>query len=174
MLLLGSLGAMVNWLISPANSLAQAAKHAPLIHHLSQHNKHQVPQKMLILQAIIVSVLCSVFFLLPSLNGAVWFLLDLSTQIYVLMYLILFISALLLFTKSSKEFTILKHKKCAQCIALLGIIGTLMTLVVGFIPPSSINVGSSLYFEALFALGLLLMIAPCWFIVKGHKKIKSA
>lgn len=160
MLLFGSLGTMVNWLVSPAEGLAQAAKHNYLPKALAKENKQGVPTKILICQAVIISIISLTFFLLPSVNGTYWLLLDLSTELYVLMYVFMFIAALkLLFTIKSVK--VIPAGKPGMLLAIiLGIIGSVIALIVGFFPPSDINVGSYGHYVALFSAGLLTMVLP--------------
>jgi amino acid transporter len=91
MLLFGSLGTMVNWLVSPANGLCQAAKDGHLPKILAKENENGVPKNVLIFQGIVVSIISMSFFLMPSVNGSYWLLLDLSTELYLLMYLLMFV-----------------------------------------------------------------------------------
>lgn len=168
MLLCGSLGTMVTWLISPANGLAQAAHDVYLPKTLAKENKHGVPYKILILQAIIASVVCLAFFLLPTINGSYWLLLDLSTEIYVIMYVLMFASALKLINNAKITNIIPGKKNNAMIIATLGILGCLIAIVVGFFPPSHINVGSHWHYIMLFTLGLIIMISPA-ILLSWHK-----
>ena len=169
MLLFGSLGAMVNWLVSPAMGLAQAVSEGYLPKSWAKENKHGVPSKILIIQAVLVSVACLTFYLLPSVNGSYWLLLDLSTEIYVLMYVFMFIAAikLALQFKSSKLVPWGKFGLLSTCI--LGLIGCAITLVVGFLPPSGINVGSASHYVMLFSIGMIVMSIPGLLMVLVRK-----
>ena len=66
MILIGSVGSMINWIISPAKSLLVAADHGFLPRWLCKLNKHNIASRILILQAILVTLLCSGFLFLPS------------------------------------------------------------------------------------------------------------
>jgi amino acid transporter len=172
MLVFGSLGAMINWLISPANGLLQAAKDGYLPQFFSQENKHGSPQNMLIVQGVAVSVISGFFFLLPSVNGSYWFLMDLSTELYVLMYVLMFIAAFIFFVKAKKIVLIPGKKYGAMLVALLGLLGCLITVVVGFLPPSGVDVGGAVHYMSLFSLGLFLMISPV-LLLYGYKYLKE-
>lgn len=168
MLLIGSLGTMITWLISPANGLAQATHDGYLPKSLAKENKHSVPYKILILQAIIVSVVCLAFFLLPTINASYWLLLDLSSEVYLIMYVLMFISALKLIMKSEKINIIPGGKQGALLMTVLGIVGCLIAIIVGFFPPSNINVGSHWHYVMLFTLGILIMTSPA-ILLSWHK-----
>jgi len=162
-LLMGSIGGMMNWIISPAKGLMQAAEQGYLPKFFQTQNNNQVPSHLLITQAILVSVICLVFLLMPSVNGSYWLLTDLSTQLYMLMYILMFAAAYFIYYKYAhlpKKFTIPGGQIGCWVTCLLGMTGSLVTLVVGFFPPSNINVGGALHYEVLFIVGMVLLLLP--------------
>lgn len=176
MIVIGSVGLMTNWVISPAKGLMQAAENQYLPSFFRKHNKHGVPQHLLIVQAILVSLTCIAFLLMPSVNGSYWLLTDLSTQIYVLMYVILFAAALVLkYTKFSeiRPFSVPYGKLGMWVACTLGIIGSLIALVVGFIPPSDINIGTPMRYEIIFISGMVSLILPSLILILAHEILKK-
>lgn len=172
MLLFGSIGAIINWLISPSKSLSQAAQDGYLPKMLAKENKHGVSSNILIFQAIIVSFVSLAFFLMPSVSGSYWLLLDLSTELYVIMYLLMFVASLKIIINSDKILLIPGGKISAICASSLGIIGCITTIVVGFFPPSNINIGSNLHYVTIFTVGILLMTSPVIILIWGKKLFK--
>ena len=160
MLLLGSIGALINLLISPANGLAQVAKDHFLPKALAAENQYGASKNILLLQALIVSIVLLVFFIMPSINGSYWLLLDLSTELYLFMYILLFSVAIKLLWKIPKIKIIPAAKIGAMTVAILGLIGSIIAIIVGFIPPPNINIGSVMHYEYIFCGGLLLMLSP--------------
>lgn len=173
MLVIGSLGSIISWVISPIKGLGQAAEHGFLPPFFEKANKFGVPQNLLITQAFLVSFVCLAFLLFPSVNGSYWLLTALTTQLYMLMYVLMFLSALSLRKKlnyQNKTFTIPGKKTGLWIVCLLGLIGCTITLMVGFIPPAHINVGSKLYYEVLFCSGIAIMILPVFFFYWYEKR----
>lgn len=163
MLVVGSMGGVVSWVISPIKGLAQAANHRFLPPFFERENSHGVPQNLLITQAILVSFSCTAFLFLPSVNGSYWLLTALSTQMYMIMYVVMFISALSLSKKinyTGGVFRIPGNKIGLWVTCVLGLFGCAITLLVGFIPPSNMNIGSKLYYEILFCSGMAAMTLP--------------
>jgi len=165
MLLLGSLGELVNWIISPAKGLLKAGENGYLPKWLLATNKHDIPHRLLFLQATIVSFIVLLFLFFPSINGSYWLLTDLSTQLYMLMYVLMFIAAMVLYSKHKAKhqqasFVIPGGSKMFYATCIIGMIGCALTLFVGFIPPAGIDFGSNVHYATLFACSLLLLTAP--------------
>jgi amino acid transporter len=164
LLLLGSLGNMVNWIIAPAKGLLLAANNGFLPKSLYRLNRHGMASRILILQAILVTALCGGFLLLPSINAIYWLFTALSTELYVLMYLILFIAAIYLkrpFAHRPRYFSIPGKQFGYYFTCALGLIGCGITLLVGFFPPlESLEMGSATHFRVIFSGGILLMLLP--------------
>lgn len=175
MLIIGSLGGMVSWIVSPIKGIHQAATHGFLSKKFTEQNESGVPKNLLILQAFLVSIVCFVFLLFPGVNASYWLLTSLSTQLYMLMYVLMFCCALKLrFSKNYKviAFAIPGKKTGFILTCILGFIGCCITLAIGFIPPSNINVGGKLYYQFIFCSGMLVMIMPVFFFYwYKHKNI---
>lgn len=166
LLILGTLGGIISWVISPIKGLGQAAQQGFLPPFFEKHNAHGVPQNLLITQAVIVSLVCTAFLLMPSINASFWLLTALTTQLYILMYVILFLSGLRLrhkMTYPSNTFRIPGKKWGAKITCWLGLFGCLVTFIVGFIPPNNIDIGSKFFYELLFCGGILIMLLPVLF-----------
>lgn len=178
LLIIGSLGGIVSWIVSPIKGLAQASEHGFLPMVFQKENKHGVPQNLLITQAILVSFVCFAFLLFPGVNGSYWLLSSLATQLYMLMYVLMFLAAFVLRKKivySSQAFKIPGKKWGHRLVCFLGLAGCIITILVGFIPPNNIDVGSKWYYEMLFTGGMIAMIFPVLFFysyqLKASKKV---
>lgn len=175
LLLLGSLGGMINWIISPAKGLLMAAGHGYLPRKFYKLNKHGMASNILLTQAIMVTFLCAGFLLFTKINAIYWLFTALSTELYLLMYVMMFLAAIKLKRTHghlASDFKIPGGRIGLNIVAVTGLIGCFVTLVVGFIPPEqTIDLGGDNYFRIIFALGLLLMISPVLFLM--HRKNQS-
>ncbi len=163
MLLLGTLGSTVSWVISPAKGLLHAAQLGYLPRYFTKENEQGVAFRILIAQAVLVSFVCLAFLLMPSVNGSYWLLTALSTQLYVLMYVLMFLAAICLkykFGTHPKAFAISGGKAGMWLACLVGLVGCGITLFVGFIPPAGIDVGGFMHYEVVFTSALIGMISP--------------
>ena len=163
MLVLGGLGGVSNWIIAPTKGLLIAAQDGNLPPFFQRVNRHEAPAVMLIGQAIIVTLLSTLFLFMPSVNGSYWFLTALAAQLYMLMYLIMFITAIVLRIKQpnkSRAFRIPGGLLGLLLVCTIGIIGVLITFAVSFMPPTGINVGDIWHYEITLISGLILMCLP--------------
>lgn len=173
-LLLGSLGSMINWIISPAKGLLMAADHGMLPKWFYQLNKSGVASRILITQAILVTFICSIFLLPESVNQIYWLFTALSTELYVVMYVMMFVAAIWL-KHSHKErhrpFSIPGGQIGYYVTCGLGLIGCLVALIVGFFPPKeALAMGDTLHFRLIFSSGIMIMIVPAFFLIWKKKQ----
>jgi len=163
MIICGGLGGMISYIISPVKGILQVAESGYLPSFFTVKNRYGVPKRLLITQAIIVSLVCSAWGLMPSVNGSYWLLTDLSTELYIFMYVFMFLAAWRLRNTSRApidSFLIPGGMLGTGITCLLGLVGCAITLIIGFIPPSNIDVGSNMHYFTIFSSGVILMIVP--------------
>jgi amino acid transporter len=166
MILIGSLGGISSWIISPAKGLLQTAQIGYLPDFLKKENQHGVAANLLIVQALIVSFVCSLFLFMPSISGSYWLLTALNTQLYMLMYVIMFITGIKMrskFPNLKRSFMIPGGNFGIWLVSLLGLFGCALTLIIGFFPPNWVNVGSIFHYEMIFCGGMIASIFPVIF-----------
>ena len=171
MLILGGLGGLSNWIIAPTKGLLVAAEHGHLHVAVQKTNKHGAPTLLLIFQALLVSVLSAVFLFMPSVNGSYWLLTALTSQVYMMMYIIMFAAGIYLRIKhpnQQRAFRIPGGKPGMWIAGLLGIIGCAITLAIGFIPPEGIDIGTKENYRWILLIGLIIISLPPF--VLHHKK----
>ncbi|HPE85210.1 MAG TPA: amino acid permease, partial [Chlamydiales bacterium] len=110
--------------------------------------------------------------LMPDVNSSFWILLVLASQLYMVMYIILFAAAIRLRYKCPdvpRAYEIPGGKLGMWCVAGLGILGSLAALVIGFFPPGQIDAGNVFFYE-LFLVGGIISVSVIPFIILNFKK----
>ncbi|MBJ7449010.1 MAG: amino acid permease [Parachlamydiales bacterium] len=163
--ILGNFGNVSSWMISSTRAMHVACQHCHLPHYFQATNRYEAPVGILILEAILFSIICLVFLLLPSVNASYWTLLDLASQVALLYYILIFTSAILLRWR-------LKHKKYAiNFPAIVGGLAAAGAIFVGFLPPESIGMGSAMIYRLVLGLGILLaVLIPIVLLQFSHKE----
>ena len=172
MLVMGGLGGVSNWIIAPTKGLLVAAEEGNLPPIFQKVNRHGAPVVMLVGQAVIVTLLSTLFLFMPSVNGSYWLLTVMAAQLYMLMYLLMFFSAIKLRMSSPntpRVFRIPGGLVGLMLVALSGIAGASMTFLVGFMPPDGINVGDLLHYELILFFGLVLLCTPPFWAMLWQK-----
>lgn len=176
MLLLGSLGGMINWIISPAKGLLLAANSGYLPRSLVRLNRHGIASRVLLLQACLVTLLCGGFLLLPSINAIYWLFTALSTELYIMMYVMMFLAAAKLKSKYAhlpRPFAIPGGRFGFYTTCVMGLLGCILTLIIGFFPPeTNMDIGSVRHFRLIFSMGIIFMLSPA-FLLYWRKQIMT-
>lgn len=147
LIVLGCVACTNNWLLAPLENL-----HFALMHSVKS-TRRSLKAPLIILQALLVTGL-SVLFLYQSINGAYWLLTVMATQIYMLMYFLLFLTAL----KKAMSLGVKKH--FVVCLSsLIGIVSTLTTIMIGFIPPKLMHQSTGLFITELLTVFVLFFLA---------------
>lgn len=171
LIILGGLSGVSAWIIGPTKGLLVSARDGSLPARFARTNKYGAPTTILFTQAIIVTILSTVFILLHSINAAYWMLSDLSAQMALLVYIIMFAAAIKLrYSKPDQPrgYTIPGGNKVMWFIAGLGTLCCISAMLVGFAPPSQIPIGNVFVFESFLVGGLVLFVLIPWFCAKKH------
>lgn len=183
LLAVGSIAEVNSWIMGPVKALYTTSIHGNLPRMFQRQNKHGMPTNLLLFQAIIVTFSSCVFLFMPNLSSSYWILSALSTQMYLVMYIFMFLAAIRLrYTrpKVPRAYKIPYPKIGMWVISLIGIASSIFATIITFFPPKQLNVGSIVFYESFLIGGLLLMIAvpiiiyqfrkPEWMPVKDIHK----
>ncbi len=172
MVLVGGFGGMAAWVIGPTKGIVVAAEDGCAPSFLRLRNKKQVPIAVLLLQWVIVLLLCGLILFIQFISTSYWILSDLTAQLALLFYVILFAAAIRLRYKTEKKpnaYRIPGGNIGIWVIGLTGIVTCIAAIALGFIPPSSIKIQSTFIYEIILIVGILLFAAPP-FIMNKFKK----
>jgi len=168
-IVLGGLSAVGAWIIGPTKGLMVATEDGSLPSFLGRTNKHGVPIVILITQAVIVSLLCLLFILLPTVNSSFWLLSVITAQLALVVYIVLFAAAVKLhYTKADvpRHFRIPGKKLGIWTIASVGALCCLLVFFFGFLPPTQVPFQNILLYEFILAGGILICCGLPLLIVK--------
>ncbi|MDX8430410.1 MAG: APC family permease [Candidatus Algichlamydia australiensis] len=163
LVVIGTVGSIINWLISPAKGLLHASEFGFMPPFFSKKNRYGVPSRIMIAQGVFVSLFCLLFLLVPSVNSFYWFLTALSTCLYMLMYILMFLSGLILHYKHHDRPAVFKipgNNLGIWTTCLLGLFACALTIFVGFFPPEEIHIESIKTYSTMIGIGLISLLLP--------------
>jgi amino acid transporter len=161
MLVAASLGGMLTWLAGPSKGLLLISRQEGYLPpFLQKLNKNGVQQNILVAQGVITTVIGLGYALVPSVSSAYWVFSVITTQVYLIMYLLMFVAAVRL-RRNDPDHPRGYRAPILSALCGVGFAASLAALLIGFIPPSQFESGSAglyLVIVAGGALGLGLLV----------------
>jgi amino acid transporter len=155
MLVAASLGGMLTWLAGPSKGLLLISREEGYLPpFLQKLNKNGVQQNLLVVQGLVTTVIALGYALIPDVSSTYWIFSVITTQVYLIMYLLMFIAAVRL-RRNDPD-----HPRGYRAPMLIGLCGvgfaaSLAALLVGFVPPSQFGSGDPLVYFLIVAGGAL-------------------
>jgi len=165
LIVLGGVSGVSAWVIGPTKGLMVASQDGSIPPLFKRQNRFGSPVAVLVLQASIVTLLCSVFLLMPTVNSSFWILSAMTAQLAMLVYIFMFAAAIRLRYKTTSvrkagAFKIPGGNFGVACIAGVGILTCIAAVVLGFVPPSQIKIGDLLTYESILVVGIVAFCLP--------------
>jgi len=173
LIILGAFGGMAAWVIGPTKGLVIAAEDqcAPTL--FAKRTEKNVPIAILILQWGIVVILCCLFLFFKTISTWYWILSDLTAQLALMFYIILFAAAIRLRYKTPRNpnaFRIPGGNIGIWVVGVIGIITCVTAIILGLIPPDNIEINNIALYETILIGGIIVFtLLPIWISRKKHK-----
>ena len=161
MLVAASLGGMLTWLAGPSKGLLLISREEGYLPpFLQKLNKNGIQQNLLVVQGLVTTVIALGYALIPDVSSTYWIFSVITTQVYLIMYLLMFVAAVRL-RRNDPDHP--RGFRAPMLIALCGVgfAASLAALLVGFVPPSQFGNGDPLVYFLIVgggALGLGLLV----------------
>jgi amino acid transporter len=161
MIVTASLGGMLTWLAGPSKGLLLISRQEGYLPpFLQKLNKNGVQQNILVVQGVITTLIGLGYALIPDVSSAYWIFSVITTQVYLIMYLLMFVAAVRL-RKNDPDHPRGYRAPILGALCGVGFAASLAALLVGFIPPSQFGDGNPLTYFLIVgggALGLGLLV----------------
>jgi glutamate:GABA antiporter len=152
-----SLGGMLTWLAGPSRGLLLISRQEGYLPPwLQKTNEHGVPQNILIAQGVVTTVIALLYGLVPSVSGAYWIFLVMTTQVYLIMYLLMFVAAVRL-RRTEPDHPRGYRAPGLGLLCVVGFLASAAALLIGFVPPSQFGRGGPASYVAIVGGGVVLI-----------------
>ncbi|MGP3690196.1 amino acid permease [Streptomyces sp. IBSNAI002] len=155
----GALSGALAWISGPSKALLATAHDGHLPAVLQGTNKKGAQRNILIVQGLIVSLISSIYLVTSSVSTAFFLISAMTVSLYLVMYLLLYAAAIRLrHTRPDlpRSFTIPGGKKGMWAVAGTGFTAVAFALVLSFVPPAQLPIGSPALYVGLVAAGLIV------------------
>ncbi|HRW58076.1 MAG TPA: APC family permease [Chlamydiales bacterium] len=169
----GAIGGINAWLMGPIKGLLATAEGGNLPPFMREKNKNDVPRNLLLIQAIVLSVVGSLFLLFPQINTAFWIAVAFSMMIYVTMYFLMMLAALYLRYKKpdvKRAYRIPGKRNIGMWIvSVIGMVTMVFSFVLALFPPKKLKIISQSAFVSVLVIGVAVVFAIPYIISKFKK-----
>ncbi|MBS0646197.1 MAG: amino acid permease [Verrucomicrobia bacterium] len=157
---LGALGELNAWAIAGVKGLFATTEHGCLPPFFHKMNAKHVPVTLLLFQAVLVTAASLLFLYAPNINLSYWILSALATQMYLIMYLFLLVSTLVLRYRKplvNRAYQVPGGWIGIWFLAGLGFVSCLFAIIISFLPPlGHFNIPNVWIYELLMISSLTL------------------
>lgn len=157
----GAIGGVMSWVNGPSRGLLETAKEGEIPPIMARVNKHGSPTTLLLIQAIVVSLLAALYFVMKDVSVAFFVLSAMTATLYLAMYMMMFAAAIRLrITQPDlpRAYKVPGGIVGMFIVAGIGFLGVTFALIVGFFPPSNLPVGNPELYVGLVAAGMIIFI----------------
>ena len=160
-LVVASLSGLLDWLTGPSTGLLYIARERGYLpRYFQQLNSNGVQLHILVAQGVVITLIGLLYALVPAVSRAYWVFAALATEVYLIMYVLMFLAASNLRRRQPE------HQRGYQAPALVTmcVVGTLASVTacaVGLLPPSQLgHISTPPYLAALLAATLIVGLIP--------------
>jgi amino acid transporter len=157
MLVAASLGGMLTWLAGPSKGLLMISRQEGYLPPILQKlNKHGVQQNILVAQGVVTTLIALLYAFIPNVSSAYWIFSVITTQVYLIVYLLMFIAAVRLRRNDPNH---PRGYKAPMLFVLCGVgfVASLAALAIGFVPPSQFGGSSVGIYVLIVSLGVVVV-----------------
>ncbi len=160
-LAVGALAGMIAWLDGPSEGLLRIGREQGFLPpYFQKVNGHGIEVRILAAQGTVITVIALLYAFIPGVSRAYWIFAVMATQVYLIMYVLMFIAAMRL-RRSQPDHARGYRAPALGLLCLLGAVSSAAALVIGFVPPSQFGHSNPLVYAVLILAGILAIgIAP--------------
>jgi len=156
-LVAAALGGMLTWLAGPSKGLLLISRQEGYLPpYLQKLNSHGIQQNLLVSQGIVTTAIALLYALIPDVSSAYWILSVITTQVYLIVYLLMFTAAIRL-RQTQPDHPRGYRAPALVALCVTGLLASAAAMVIGFVPSSQFGGGSVWAYVGIVAGGLLLL-----------------
>ncbi len=160
-LVVASLSGLLDWLTGPSTGLLDIARERGYLpRYFQELNSNGVQFHILVAQGIVITLIGLLYAVVPAVSRAYWVFAALATEVYLIMYILMFVAAINL-RRRAPEHPRGYRAPALMTICVLGTLASAAACLIGLLPPSQLgHIGTLPYLLALLAATLLVGLLP--------------
>jgi len=160
-LVVASLSGLLDWLTGPSTGLLEIGRERGYLpRYFQKLNANGVQLHILVAQGLVITLIGALYALVPAVSRAYWVFAALATEVYLVMYILMFVAAMNL-RRRQPEHPRGYRAPALLSICVLGTVACAAAAIVGLLPPSQLgHIATAPYLVALLAATLLIGLLP--------------
>ncbi len=152
---------MLTWLDGPSEGLLRIGRERGFLPpYFQKVNGRGIEVRILAAQGAVITLIALLYAFIPSVSHAYWIFVVMATQVYLIMYVLMFIAAIKL-RRAQPDHPRGYRAPALGLLCVLGAASSVAALVIGFIPPAQFGRSNPLTYAVLVLAGILAIgIAP--------------
>src|ERR1700730_307880 len=151
----GALAGMISWLDGPSEGLLLIGRQQGFLPPWFQKvNRNGIEVRIIAAQGVVITLIAVLYAFIPSVSHAYWIFTVMATQVYLIMYVLMFIAAVRL-RRSQPDHPRGYRAPALDVLCLLGAVSSVAALVIGFIPPAQFGQSNPVTYAVLVLAGVL-------------------
>jgi amino acid transporter len=160
-LVVASLSGLLDWLTGPSTGLVQISRERGYLPPYFQRlNSNGVQVRIMVAQGIVITLVGLLYAVVPTVSRAYWVFAALATEVYLIMYILMFVAARNL-RRRQPERQRGYRAPALVTICVVGATASVAACVVGLLPPSQLGrVSTPAYVLALLVGVIAVGVLP--------------
>jgi len=155
----GAIAGMLTWLDGPSEGLRRIGRERGFLPPYFQ-KVNGIELRIIATQGAVITLIALLYAFIPSVSHAYWIFVTMATQVYLIMYVLMFIAAMRL-RRAQPGHPRGYRAPALSLLCVLGIVSSVAALVIGFFPPAQFGRSNPLTYAVLILAGILAIgIAP--------------
>jgi amino acid transporter len=169
-LVCASSSGMLAWLAGPSKGLLLIGRREGYLPPFFQRlNSRGIQVNILVTQGAVTTVIALLYAFIPDVSSAYWILSVMTTQVYLVVYLLMFVAAVRLRRNQPNVERGFKAP-ILRTLCVTGFLASTAAFIIGFVPPSQFGSGSvGVYILVILAGIVLIGLLPPFLFLKFRK-----
>jgi glutamate:GABA antiporter len=153
----GALAGMLAWLDGPSEGLLRIGRERGFLPPYFQRvNRQGIEVRILAAEGVVITLIALLYAFIPSVTHAYWIFAVMATQVYMIMYVLMFIAAIRL-RRLQPDHARGYRAPALRLLCVVGVMSAAAALVIGFVPPSQFGHSDQLVYAVLILAGILII-----------------
>jgi len=154
-LALGALAGMWTWLDGPSEGLLKIGREQGFLPPFFQRvNAKGIEVRILAAQGAVITLIALLYAFIPGVSSAYWIFAAMATQVYLIMYVLMFVAAIRL-RHLQPDRARGYRAPALGLLTVLGVVSSVAALAIGFVAPAQFSHSNPLVYAGLLLAGIL-------------------